>query len=268
MAKNLGRTSGKQAKNRPRTIRSWEQHFEFMYREANECRFRHGLTERINFLQMSIHRLMKAIDRADTQLIPGCLARILARTMTVTQHFNDLPFLTALAGKWMGTSCSYCGQTPCDCKRKRRPPRVIVNPSTRGLTFNKLTRRVGLLYGERNRRNDVSRLVNRLLEEGNELMKLASVSPKRPLTVETMRWRYALEASDVCAWVAAIADYLKVDLDRALEERYGSHCPSCSNLPCACPIDSPHADDSPWHSERIETPPPHLRRKPRRRAPP
>ena len=43
------------------------------------------------------------------------------------------------------------------------------------------------------------------------------------------------EFADVLAWLTTIANVAGVDLERALEEKYGRGCPGCGRLACVCP---------------------------------
>ena len=43
------------------------------------------------------------------------------------------------------------------------------------------------------------------------------------------------EFADVLAWLVSLAEQSGVDLEAAALTRYGSGCPKCSTLPCACP---------------------------------
>ncbi len=43
------------------------------------------------------------------------------------------------------------------------------------------------------------------------------------------------EFADVLAWLATIANVAGVDLSEAVSRKYGSGCPGCHQLVCACP---------------------------------
>lgn len=43
------------------------------------------------------------------------------------------------------------------------------------------------------------------------------------------------EFADVLAWLATIANVAGVDLSEAVRRKYGSGCPGCNQLICACP---------------------------------
>jgi len=42
------------------------------------------------------------------------------------------------------------------------------------------------------------------------------------------------EFADVLAWLATLANIAAFDLGRAIEAKYGSGCPGCKQIPCAC----------------------------------
>jgi NTP pyrophosphatase (non-canonical NTP hydrolase) len=49
-----------------------------------------------------------------------------------------------------------------------------------------------------------------------------------------------LEFADVLAWLATLANIAGVDLDEAVARKYGTGCPYCHQIPCACgPAEKP-----------------------------
>ena len=44
----------------------------------------------------------------------------------------------------------------------------------------------------------------------------------------------ALEMADVLAWLATLANIRGIDLNAALERKYGQGCPDCGQAPCTC----------------------------------
>ncbi len=44
----------------------------------------------------------------------------------------------------------------------------------------------------------------------------------------------ALECADVLAWLATLANIAGVDLDDAVQRKYGAGCPNCGSAPCVC----------------------------------
>jgi NTP pyrophosphatase (non-canonical NTP hydrolase) len=44
----------------------------------------------------------------------------------------------------------------------------------------------------------------------------------------------AQEFADVLAWLATMANAVGVDLEAAVNDKYGSGCPGCHAIPCVC----------------------------------
>ncbi len=44
----------------------------------------------------------------------------------------------------------------------------------------------------------------------------------------------AAEFADVLAWLATLANVAGVDLDAAVQAKYGGGCPGCGKSPCVC----------------------------------
>jgi NTP pyrophosphatase (non-canonical NTP hydrolase) len=44
----------------------------------------------------------------------------------------------------------------------------------------------------------------------------------------------AKEFADVFAWLATLANIANVNLDEAMRLKYGTGCPACRKIPCAC----------------------------------
>jgi NTP pyrophosphatase (non-canonical NTP hydrolase) len=42
------------------------------------------------------------------------------------------------------------------------------------------------------------------------------------------------EFADVLAWLATLANIVGVDLDAAVQAKYGTGCPGCRQVPCIC----------------------------------
>jgi NTP pyrophosphatase (non-canonical NTP hydrolase) len=49
------------------------------------------------------------------------------------------------------------------------------------------------------------------------------------------RENLAEEFADVIAWLATIANVADIDLNAALQAKYGRGCPGCARLVCECP---------------------------------
>ncbi|HEV3117747.1 MAG TPA: MazG nucleotide pyrophosphohydrolase domain-containing protein [Gemmataceae bacterium] len=42
------------------------------------------------------------------------------------------------------------------------------------------------------------------------------------------------EFADVLAWLASLANIAGIDLEQAVQAKYGAGCPRCGEAPCAC----------------------------------
>ena len=63
------------------------------------------------------------------------------------------------------------------------------------------------------------------LEEVGELAAALRSGPREELE---------LEFADVLAWLVTLANCSGIDLDSAIERKYGSGCPKCFKIPCVC----------------------------------
>jgi NTP pyrophosphatase (non-canonical NTP hydrolase) len=55
------------------------------------------------------------------------------------------------------------------------------------------------------------------------------------LRLPASREETAKEFADVLAWLATLANIAGIDLNAAIELKYGRGCPVCERVPCACP---------------------------------
>ena len=95
------------------------------------------------------------------------------------------------------------------------------------LTLGQLQDRIRLLYGEKDSRRGVEGTFMWFLEEVGELSAaLRGGSHEERL----------LEFADVLAWLATLANNVGVDLDEAIQRKYGTGCPGCGRTPCACAV--------------------------------
>ncbi|MGE3804266.1 MAG: MazG nucleotide pyrophosphohydrolase domain-containing protein [Gemmataceae bacterium] len=80
-------------------------------------------------------------------------------------------------------------------------------------------------YDTRDRRRGVEGTFMWFMEEVGEL-----ASALRAGTPEER----AQEFADVLAWLATLANNAGVDLEAAVQAKYGTGCPGCRQIPCAC----------------------------------
>jgi NTP pyrophosphatase (non-canonical NTP hydrolase) len=80
-------------------------------------------------------------------------------------------------------------------------------------------------YGAKDRRRGVEGTFMWFMEEVGELATA--------LRDGTAKER-AEEFADVLAWLATLANVVEVDLESAVQAKYGTGCPGCGKTPCGC----------------------------------
>jgi NTP pyrophosphatase (non-canonical NTP hydrolase) len=81
------------------------------------------------------------------------------------------------------------------------------------------------IYGAKDRRRGVEGTFMWFMEEVGEL-----ATALRDGTAEER----AQEFADVLAWLMTLANVVNVDLDAAVQAKYGAGCPGCGKTPCNC----------------------------------
>jgi len=81
------------------------------------------------------------------------------------------------------------------------------------------------MYSDKDRERGTDATFLWLMEEIGEL-----ASALREGTPEEVAGEFA----DVIAWLVTLANVTNVDLTKALECKYGSGCPGCGHMICAC----------------------------------
>ena len=95
------------------------------------------------------------------------------------------------------------------------------------MTLGQLQDRIRELYGEKDSRRGVEGTFMWFLEEVGELAGALRGGTHDERT---------LEFADVLAWLATLANLAGVDLDDAIARKYGTGCPGCRRVPCACAL--------------------------------
>lgn len=80
-------------------------------------------------------------------------------------------------------------------------------------------------YDQKDRRRGIEGTFMWFMEEVGELSAALRAGKKDEL---------AAEFADVLAWLATLANIADVDLDLAVEAKYGGGCPGCGKSPCVC----------------------------------
>ena len=86
------------------------------------------------------------------------------------------------------------------------------------------------LYDVKDRRRGVEGTFMWFMEEVGELAAALRSEDRANL---------AAEFADVLAWLATLANIAQVDLDAAVEAKYGRGCPKCERTPCVCQAAKP-----------------------------
>src|SRR5215472_15443005 len=93
------------------------------------------------------------------------------------------------------------------------------------LTLRQLQQLIRDIYGAKDQRRGVEGTFMWFMEEVGELAAA--------LRSGTDRER-ATEFADVLAWLATLANNVSVDLEKVIQDKYGSGCPGCQSIPCVC----------------------------------
>src|SRR6516162_7219001 len=93
------------------------------------------------------------------------------------------------------------------------------------LTLPQFQRLIEDTYGAKDRRRGVEGTFMWFMEEVGELSAaLRNGTPEER----------SAEFADVLAWLATLANVVGVDLEKAVQAKYGSGCPGYRQIPCVC----------------------------------
>jgi NTP pyrophosphatase (non-canonical NTP hydrolase) len=93
------------------------------------------------------------------------------------------------------------------------------------MTLSQFQQHIRDLYGEKDTRRGVEGTFMWFMEEVGEL--------SAALRGGTHDERVS-EFADVLAWLVTMANCVGVNLDEAVERKYGTGCPGCGRTPCIC----------------------------------
>ena len=83
-------------------------------------------------------------------------------------------------------------------------------------------------YGDRDRARGSAGCALWMTEELGEILQALRVGDRDAL---------AGEMADLFAWLASLANVCGLNLENAVNEKYGRGCPRCGFLPCRCDTD-------------------------------
>lgn len=93
------------------------------------------------------------------------------------------------------------------------------------MTLAEFQRIIRETYDAKDRRRGVEGTFMWFMEEVGELSAALRSGNER---------ERAEEFADVLAWLATLANIAEVDLETAVQAKYGAGCPGCRKTPCAC----------------------------------
>jgi NTP pyrophosphatase (non-canonical NTP hydrolase) len=92
-------------------------------------------------------------------------------------------------------------------------------------TLARLQQVIAEMYGAKDQQRGVEGTFMWLMEEVGELSAALRGGSRE---------EQAQEFADVLAWLATIANVAGIDLDAAVQAKYGPGCPGCGQTPCVC----------------------------------
>jgi NTP pyrophosphatase (non-canonical NTP hydrolase) len=102
------------------------------------------------------------------------------------------------------------------------------------MTFREFQQLIREMYHDKDAARGVEGTFMWLTEEIGELataLRTHASGAASPATKQEL----ALEFADVFAWLATIANVVDVDLEAAIDAKYGAGCPGCGQRACICP---------------------------------
>lgn len=219
----------------PMKLQELQEHFFHLYGRRNRIFFS-GRRERIDFLNLAIGDLQEAIRKeTDAKNIRIALARVVSRIFCITESFWSLSISEAMSQKYPSGYCAYCQTSPCSCP-ERRPGILLQEPSSKQLNWSlaEWCQHFETLYGQRNKDKGIENLLNRLFKEISELLSLEMSISDTKWSLDKIEEEFALEMADALAWTIAVANYVEIDLEEAVFNRYGNGCGKCGQNPCFC----------------------------------
>ena len=93
------------------------------------------------------------------------------------------------------------------------------------MTLGQLQHRIRAMYGEKDGRRGTEGTFMWFMEEFGELTAALRGGSHDGRV---------LEFADVLAWLATLANVAEVDLEEAVQAKYGTGCPGCGKSPCTC----------------------------------
>jgi len=212
-----------------------QEHFDLVFAERDNI-YLPNRDSRIFFLGAAVGDLTRAIlKELDKPTLEKCAARIVARVFCIGRSVDDILISQGLTNKYPEGGCAYCGKMPCRCK-SRRDNAELEKGSIAQMKWplRKWQEHLGKMYGEKNNRQGIHFIINRLNLERDELAELEDKAKRGQLDIDQIKWEYALELGDTMAWTIGATNYLEIDIEQAVENKYKNGCSRCGQMRCKC----------------------------------
>ena len=215
-----------------------QEHFIHLYGRRNDV-YLPGRTVRIELFHRGVADLVDSVRKeANQETIENMSARVVSRTFCIANGINSVSVAEGMQRKYPFEGCVYCHSAPCICEEKRPDADLGwgADISQANWTLRDWQNHLTSLYGERNQQKGLDYILNRLSSEVGELITLEhGVSSK---SMDEIEIEYQLELADSLAWTMAAANFLAIDIQEAVIDRYGRGCQKCGMNPCNC---GPHS---------------------------
>lgn len=190
---------------------------------------------RAQLLYRGIDDLQSAVrQKAWLPIYEVMCARIVSRILCIARGVDNISLTDGLSRKYPLEGCAYCGQMPCVCQENRDPYRLCTPAMEQEhWSLRDWQEHLTKMYGNKNEERGINYTLLRLGSEYGELISLERAIPR--YSIDEVKDKYALELADTVAWTIASASLLGVDLQKAVEKRYGNGCLACHQMPCICP---------------------------------
>ena len=111
-------------------------------------------------------------------------------------------------------------------KKEQRPDHDKVVPPPVDIRLREFQEWIDRIYGQKDRERGLSGSYMWFAEELGELTRAL----RRQDDPDNLKEEFA----DVLAWLSTLASIVGIDLQDAVQHKYGSGCPYCKTVPCAC----------------------------------
>lgn len=215
------------------TLDALQQHFDAVYGPRNSEHLR-STTEAMQLFAVGIRDLRESRREDNPAMTEVALARLGSRVFTLAQAYGNIQVGESLEQKYPANGCAYCGQIPCGCGETR--DHAVLDQSGKGQRkdwdLSHWQQFLDQVYGDRNRQRGFDNVTGRLTDELIEAIALEHFAGR--MDDEQLHRHYSHGIADLAAWVLAVGNVVGVDVQKAVENRYGNGCPTCGNFQCSC----------------------------------